>query len=167
MDRMHIEDEIDLLDPKELRMALDAFGDLEVRFEEEIYKKVEALRAFPISEAMRFIVLRDENGKEVGMIEDPGAMDTASRKALKEELERRYFIPKVVRINRIDESYGMPHWDVQTDRGGRHFELQTRQDARRLSAGRVLIRDADGNRYEIPNIRKLDPQSRALVEAEM
>ncbi|MCD6335058.1 MAG: DUF1854 domain-containing protein [Candidatus Latescibacteria bacterium] len=167
MDRMHIEDEMDLLDPKELRMSMDAFGDLKVRLSGEAYKKVQALRAFPISEAMRFIALRDENGKEIGMIEDPGAMETASRKALKEELERRYFIPKVVRINRIDESYGMPRWDVQTDRGDRHFELQTRQDARRLSAGRVLIRDADGNRYEIPDVGKLDPKSRVLLEAEM
>ncbi len=167
MDRMHIEDEMDLLDPKELRVSLDTFGDLKVRLSGEAYTKVQALRAFPISEAMRFFVLREESGKEIGMIEDPGALDPSSRKALKEELERRYFIPKIVRINRIDESYGMPHWDVQTDRGNRHFELQTRQDARRLSAGRVLIRDADGNRYEIPDIRKLDPQSRALVEAEV
>ena len=167
MDRMHIEDEMDLLDPKELRVSLDAFGDLEIRQAGEAYKKVQALRAFPISEAMQFIVLRDENGEEIGMIEDPGALDTASRKALKGELERRYFIPKVVRINRIDESYGMPRWDVETDRGARHFELHTRQDARRLGAGRVLIRDADGNRYEIPDIGRLDPQSRVLVEAEM
>jgi hypothetical protein len=167
MDRMHIEDEMDLLDPKKLRVSLDAFGDLEVRLSGEEYTKVQALRAFPISEAMRFIVLREENEKEIGMIEDPGAMEARSEKVLKEELERRYFIPKVVRINRIDESYGMPRWDVETDRGARHFELHTRQDARWLGAGRVLIRDADGNRYEIPDIRKLDPQSRALVEAEM
>jgi hypothetical protein len=167
MDRMHIEDEIDLLDPKELRVSLDTFGDLEVRQGEEAYKNVQALRAFPISEALRFIVLREENGEEIGMIEDLGALGSSSRKVLKEDLERRYFIPKVVRINRIDESYGMPRWDVETDRGARHFELHTRQDARRLSAGRVLIRDADGNRYEIPDIRKLDPQSRALLEAEM
>ncbi len=158
---------MDLLDPKELQVSLDTFGDLEVRQAGEAYKKVQALRAFPISEAMRFIVLRDENGEEIGMIEDPDALDAPSKKVLKEDLERRYFIPKIVRINRIDESYGMPRWDVETDRGGRHFELHTRQDARRLSAGRVLIRDADGNRYEIPDIRKLDPQSRALVEAEV
>jgi hypothetical protein len=164
---MHIEDEMDLLDTKELRVSLDTFGDLEVRLSGEAYKNVQALRAFPISEALRFIVLREENGEEIGMIEDLGALGSSSRKVLKEDLERRYFIPKVVRINRIDESYGMPRWDVETDRGARHFELHTRQDARRLSAGRVLIRDADGNRYEIPDIRKLDPQSRALLEAEM
>ncbi|MFH1007489.1 MAG: DUF1854 domain-containing protein [Candidatus Latescibacterota bacterium] len=166
MDRMPIEDEMDLLDPTKLRVLVDEFGDLEVQFEEKVYPKVQALRAFPISTADRFIVLWDEDGEEIGMIEDPGALDAASGKVLADELERRYFIPRITRVNRIDESYEMPRWEVETNRGARHFELQTRQDARRLGGGRVLIRDADGNRYEIPNLARLDAASRAIVEAE-
>lgn len=168
MGRMNIEEAMETLDPKEIQVSVDAFEDLEVRFADgRVYKNVQALRAFPLSEAMKFIVLKDEKGKEIGMIEDLEELGAPSRKVLKEELEKRYFMPKIVRIHRIDESYGIPRWDVETDRGPRHFELQTRQDARRVGGGRVLIKDVDRNRYEIPDVRKLDPQSRAFVEAEV
>ena len=61
----------------------------------------------------------------------------------------------------------MPRWQVETDRGPRTFEIRSsRRDMRVLSAGRILIRDADGNLYEVPDYRQLDPQSRALVETQ-
>lgn len=50
-------------------------------------------------------------------------------------------------------------------RDPRAFEIySSRRDVRDLGGGRVLVQDADGNRYEIPDYRRLDPASRALVE---
>ena len=50
-------------------------------------------------------------------------------------------------------------------RDPRAFEIySSRRDVRDLGGGRVLVQDADGNRYEIPDYRQLDPASRALVE---
>jgi hypothetical protein len=54
---------------------------------------------------------------------------------------------------------------VETDRGRRVFELHSsRRDIRVLPGGRVLVRDADGNLYEIPDVRRLDVASHAFVE---
>lgn len=36
-----------------------------------------------------------------------------------------------------------------------------------LTAGRVLIRDADGNPYEIQDYRRLDPASQELIEGQI
>jgi len=54
--------------------------------------------------------------------------------------------------------------EVDTDRGGRAFEVGTREQIRWLPTGRLLLRDLDGNRYELPGLRDLDPQSRLLAE---
>lgn len=55
-----------------------------------------------------------------------------------------------------------------TDRGDRIFDVQSRNtDIHLLDGGRILIRDADNNRYEIPDYRKLSKKSYNLLEGEI
>jgi len=165
---MNIEQEMKVLDPKKVRLEVDRFQDLRLTYADDPeHKKISVLRAFPISAPDRLVVFRDEEGKEIGVVEDPQELDPGSRTVLMEELGKSYLMPKVVRINRIDESFGVPKWDVETDCGPRIFELRSRRDARMMGRGRVMIQDIDGNRYEIPDYRTLDPQSRTLVEMEV
>ena len=85
--------------------------------------------------------------------------------AVEEELERAYFSPHIQRIVNVTVANRVPRWEVETDRGPRAFEIySSRRDIRHLGGGRVLVQDADGNRYEIPDYRLLEPASRALVE---
>ncbi len=51
--------------------------------------------------------------------------------------------------------------------GPRTFDVATRQDVRPLGQGRYLIRDVDGNRYEIRDTEALDPASRSLLDFEI
>jgi hypothetical protein len=44
------------------------------------------------------------------------------------------------------------------------FQVRSRDDVRHLSPTRLLFRDADGNAYEIADIRQLDPASRRQVQ---
>jgi len=47
------------------------------------------------------------------------------------------------------------------------FEVVDRnRHIRRLPGDRVMIVDADGNRFEIPNVTELDERSQALVRSE-
>ena len=163
----NLEQELDLLDPKELRLYLDTFGDLEVELEGRTYKQITAVRAFPVSSDDRFIILKDAEDKELGIIQNAGELDGKSRKVLRAELARAYFTPRIVMVNEITEQFHIPKWDVETDRGPRVFELRTSRDVRVLDGGRILFRDADGNRYEIPDYRNLDPISRAMVESQI
>ena len=168
MTRVDIEKEMETIDPGKIKLHLDGFQDLGVRFDDGMeYSKVRAVKTFPLSAAMHFIALKDEEGKEIGIIEDLGELDSESREALKIELEKSYFMPDIIRINDIDDDFGVPKWDVETDKGHRTFELRTRRDARMMGRGRVLIKDIDGNRYEITDYRKLDPRSRDLLEEEV
>ncbi|MGQ9525707.1 MAG: DUF1854 domain-containing protein [Armatimonadota bacterium] len=45
--------------------------------------------------------------------------------------------------------------------------MRDRNDIRRLRAGRVVMTDVNGVKYDIPNWRELDKRSSELLEQEM
>ena len=73
-------------------------------------------------------------------------------------------MPRIVRINSIDGRFGVTQWQVDTNFGPNQINLGSRMDVAPMGGGRVLIKDVDGNRYEIVNHNKLDPKSHALLE---
>ena len=164
--RPNLAAEVAYLDPAQARFFVDAFEDLNLELiGERTYSKVRVKRAFPLTCEDCFIVVQDRAGEEIGSLARLDALDRASRRAVADELERAYFTPRIQRIAKVTTAYRVPRWEVETDRGPRTFEIySSRRDVRHLGTGRVLVQDADGNRYEIPDYRRLDPASRALVE---
>ena len=78
-----------------------------------------------------------------------------------------YYVPKIVRVLSVTESFGMSRWEVMTDRGYAAFEMTDREGIRKLPGGRYLVHDPDGNRFEIEDLSKLDRQSRAMLQSEL
>lgn len=158
-------DELNLLAAAETKLYRDEFGDLVLQFAaKEPERGIRVVRCFPISAGDRFIALRTRKNEELGIVADIDELDPTSRATLAEELALAYFRPQITAVYAITEEHHIPRWQVDTDRGPRTFEIRSsRRDIRVLSKGRVLIRDADGNHYEIPNYRQLEPASRALV----
>lgn len=163
-----VTDELTFLDARRIRIERNTFGELVVQLPDgSIRTKVEPAYAFPVSETNRYISLRDEESNEIGIIEDIKHLPQESRKVLVEELQKRYFMPKITKINALEGQFGITQWMVETSQGDVQFSMRSRYDIVRLENGRVLIKDADGNRYEIENYNKLDPNSIALLETQM
>jgi len=158
-----------LLDIRKIRLYLDEFADLVLEGHgDEPVRGVRTTRCFPISAGDRFIALSQNSGGEIGIVPNVDELDQISQQALRTELERSYFRPRITQIHSITEQYHVPRWDVETDRGPRIFELRSsRRDMRVLGGGRVLIRDVDGNLYEILDHRQLDPQSRTIIDTQI
>ena len=164
--RQNLAAEVAYLDPDKARFFVDAFEDLNLELAgDQTYSRVRVKRAFPLTRDDCFIVVQDRDGKEIGSLARLDALDRASRQAVEDELERAYFTPRIQRIAKVTVANRVPRWEVETDRGPRAFEIySSRRDVRLLDDGRILVQDADGNRYEIPDYRLLEPASRALVE---
>ena len=127
---------------------------------------VTAARLFPLTNPGQFITLSDSEGNEVCSIRDISTLEAESAEILHAELDRAYFLPRIKHILDIRESMGILKWSVQTDRGSRQFEVRSRDDIRYIRSGRLqmIIKDIDGNRFEIWDAARMDLRSRALLD---
>ena len=119
---------------------------------------------YPLSRPERFLVFRDSEGVELGMLEDMSDLSSAAREALTVELGKQRFVPVITAVNAIYQEFHIPIWEVQTDRGPRQLSLRSPHDAHRLPDNRVYVRDAEGNGYLILDLTMLDSVSRDLVD---
>jgi len=154
-----------ILDTKGLRIERTVGEGLTLRSSElEQVEGVTVEPCFPITESDRYLLLKDADGEELGILEDMRELDEASMQAIEEELDEEHFIPIITRVRSISREFHIPVWDVETDRGPRRLELKRRHDVHRMRNGRMYIRDAGGDGYLIPDIRSMDPASRDLIE---
>jgi len=172
MSSYSIEEELNMLDPKTVQVYKDEFNKLKAKIgdnKEDL--EVEVNMGFPLTNPDQFIsfssIIDGKKEKEIGILENIKDLDSKSRKILKAELKRAYFMPQVTRINRLKENHGVMKFDVETEKGQREFETRYKEDIRKLPGGRVVIKDADGNRYEIKDFRKRDQRSINLIDSEI
>ena len=65
-----------------------------------------------------------------------------------------------------EEKYGVVIIDTLTDRGPAKIEIRNILHGMKLLYGtRVLLRDGNDNRYEIPNLMQLDKRSRQMIDS--
>jgi hypothetical protein len=87
-----------------------------------------------------------------------------SRQLVEEELARRYLYPKLRRIISLKDYSGTQVCVFETDRGTREVTLRdVRDNVVYLGPNRVLLTDAENNRYDVLNISALDRQSRTYL----
>lgn len=123
--------------------------------------KVQVYRAFPLSDPQRYYSIRDGDGKELGMIREPSTLSAENRTLVEEELQRRYFVPVIERVIHIVERFGTVEWEVETNRGRTTFITRDlRENLIRPVPGRFILTAVDGNRFDVPDIHRLDRQSR-------
>jgi hypothetical protein len=128
------------------------------------YLRVAIVRAFPLSEPLRFLSVRDGAQKEVGLIVDLAELSPDSQALVQEDLDRRYVIPAVARIVAAKERFGTVDWTIETDRGVCRFTTRNlRENVQRPAPGRIILNDVDGNRYDIRNLDALDRTSQELL----
>ncbi len=126
------------------------------------------IRAFPLSSPREGIALCDAAGRELLWIELLDDLPPEQRSLLEEALARREFVPVLQRIVRVSAPAEPSEWEVETDRGPTRFVLNSEDDVHRLDGDRALIKDAQGLRYLIADLRSwtapADATSNAISE---
>jgi hypothetical protein len=157
-----------VLAPGEIRVRQNDIGQLDLRLADgSMHANVGVVLAFPISRPNRFVYFQDADGKELGLLVDPGRLDRESRDLVLAQTDQSYFMPRITRIARVEErtGIGIARWEVETDRGYSRFDVVSRAESVwYVGKNRVVIRDADGNRYLIEDLTALDRRSRRLAD---
>ena len=127
----------------------------------EIIEGLEPKRLFPYTDPDHYITLIEGGKKERAVIRDISELSDESRKVLESCFSEIYMIPNIIRVYSCDTSFGSLAFKVDTDRGGPiTFRIRnSNSDIKMLSDVRMVIRDSDDNRYEIPDVTKLDKKS--------
>jgi len=141
--------------PERLRMTIK---------KERSYITVKPVWASPLSSLNQYLCLLDAKGDEIVMVKSPESLSPDSFEAVKTELKRRYLAPTITKVREVKVEFWATYWHVDTDRGPKDFVTQSLQEnAQWLSETQLVLVDVDLNRFEIPDVTKLDDESRKLI----
>ena len=154
------------VDPKAIRLFREPPWKLRMTIENDrSYLKVRVVCAAPLSHPSQYLCFLDEKNEVICTIKNLSDLDPESRRLAQEELEQRYMTAIVEQVNSLRHEFGVSYWDVQTNRRRREFVVQdVSENAHWLSDRRLLLVDVDGNRFEIPDLKRLDQKSLRLIE---
>ena len=149
------------LNPEKVLLFRSPMGSPRLEIRDEVcYPRVTFRRILPLSDPERYISLSAGDEVEIGIVVDPSELDFESRKIVREELDKRYFTPVITKIHRVKERFGVHEWEAETSRGRIIFSVQgLHQNIKQVPPARILVTDVRGNRYDLPDYRKLDPNS--------
>lgn len=157
-----------VLDPARTRLRLDPCGRLQLEIGiEERHGPVRPVRCLPLTQPERFISLQDEEGEEIGLIEDLAELEPESAQVLRDELELTYLKARVTKIHHVEARNGIITWEVTTDLGEKRLHVRDRQNIRGLPGGCTVITDIHDGKYEIPPLEELDDASKKWLEIEL
>ena len=145
-----------------LRSAAD--GRLHVLIDDRCVP-VRLRQCFPWSEPGLHLSLRDDQDREVAIVDDPADLDSESRAALEQALEAAGFVLEVTRVLDIEEEVEIRQWTVETRQGRRSFQTHLDDWPRTLPNGGILIRDVAGDLYRLSAPKEMDKKSRGLLWA--
>jgi hypothetical protein len=146
-----------------LALEIDESGQLFVAADPPV--PVRLRQCFPWSEPYRHLSLRDASDREIALVDDPAALDDASRRAIERALGIAGFVLEVTRVVEIDEEVEIRQWSVETTSGSRSFQTHLDEWPRVLPDGGLLIRDVAGDLYKLGAPHTLDRKTRDLLWA--
>ena len=126
---------------------------------------VKLRQCFPWSEPGLHLSLRDDQEREVAIVNDPAALEPESRHALELALAEAGFVLEVTRVLDIEEEVEIRQWRVETRQGPRSFQTHLDDWPRTLPNGGILIRDVAGDLYRLAAPMAMDRTSRELLWA--
>lgn len=133
--------------------------------------RVDLLRLFPLHQKDNYISVRRmseghrDRNTEMGIIEDIAIFSEEQKKLINHELERRYFVPEIIKVVNVKEEFGHTYWETKTNYGDRNFTtFDMSSSLVRIDSNSVMLIDVDGSRYLIPNLKKADDKAMKILD---
>ena len=146
-------DTLNILSPDKIGLTETESGYLEFSYDGRDYEKVDLTRLVPFN---------DENEwKEIGVIKDLDDLSADTKKTADDYLKLKYYIPEIKKIHRItDNQMGYLFLEADTTAGEKKIAVYDWWHNFRVIHGKMLaVTDADGNRYSVPDVDRLDKAS--------
>lgn len=159
-------EEVRYLDPMKTKFNITPGGILAMNIEpDEFYPRVHLYKMLPFTREIDYISVTDKDGKEIGILRSLNDFPDEVIEILNVELNRRYFVPVIKKINSIKDEFGYIYWEAETDCGLKRFTTRSgHHQVIQLEDNRILIIDLDGNRFEIKNYKKIGHKYERIIQ---
>lgn len=156
---------VGFLDPQKCSFYINPKGFTALRIEDKDYRRVRLLRTLPLQRPFEYISVSDMYKKEIGIIRNVADFPPEQREIIEKDLAARYYSPNITEIYSVKEKMGSFYFDVSIDGFKKTFAVKDiSRNIKVLDSGAVMLTDADGNRFIIPDIDKLKSKTRRQLE---
>ena len=124
---------------------------------------VQVVCCFPWSRPQEYVSIRDDDGRELLLIESLTELEESQSRLVEDELAFRNFLTRITRIHAITRQMELYHWSVATSAGARSFLTRKHERPRHLDNGEAIIKDVYNDIYHIPKPKGLDAKSLRLL----
>lgn len=149
-----------------IKLTEDEKGNLLLKMDKgQSFRNVKVVETFPQDKSIGYVSILSAKDEELCLITNIASLDEESRMLILRELVKRYFVPNIKRILDLEVEFGISYWIVDTDKGKREFIMRLiPENFVFISQDNLLLIDASGNRFQIPDCSSLDKKSQALLE---
>lgn len=153
--------DIYILQPDRASFSRGAGGVLQGVIDGISYEELMVHRSFPFVHLRKYISIRNVKGDEIGIVRDLDELDEESRMELERELQFRYFLPRVTRVDSVKQKTDLWLWELQTHLGPTRLAMRNLHEHMQFpGGGRIILTDMNGKRCEIADWQALDAHSR-------
>jgi len=153
--------DIRVLDPKEVLFSRGSGGVFRGVIGGEPHEELVLYRTFPFLYTAQYISIRNPKGDELGIVADIAQLDEESGREALLELQYRYFLPRVTRVDSVKQKADMWIWELATSLGSTRMAMRNLHEHMQFPGGnRIILTDLNGRRVEIADWRALDAHSR-------
>lgn len=163
-------DTLRIIDVNKLKLEKKDSGYLFAEYEGNRYEEVSLTRLQPFYCLDTYISVAFKNNEEewieIGVIKDLKEMTEEQKKLCVDYLNFRYYVPLITKVYSIrDNRMGYLFVDAETTAGRKRIAVNDWWTNFRLNTSGILtVTDSDGNKYQIPDLTKLDGSSNRKLE---
>ena len=163
-------DTLRILDVRKLNFVRKNSGYLFLDYDGKTYEEISLTRLQPFYCLDTYISVAFRNDEEewieIGVIKDLKDMTEEQRTLCSQYLDFRYYIPIITKVYSIrDNRMGYLFVDAETTAGRKKIAVNDWWTNFRInSSGILTVTDSDGNKYQIPDLDKIDKKSYRKLE---
>jgi hypothetical protein len=142
-------------------MKLEFKNNFELQF--EVDKKmvpVKLIQCFPENHPQKYLSVVDEDGKELAFIESLDQISSEMAQEVKCYLKYKNFRFEILKIEDVEDNFGLRNWKVVTKQGKRTFQMTVQDWPKLLKNNDVYFTDLAGDQYFLADYKKLDKISK-------
>ncbi len=127
------------------------------------WQEVELKSCFPLTDKNSFFSVLDKEAKEIELIESLSHLNVSDRFVVDEYLNFRGFNFEILGVYKIEEDFGLRHFEVKTQVGDKAFQTALDAWPMKTKSGEYIFSDIHGDQFIVNTLDFGEKYMKALI----